>query len=53
MTVVAGEDEFQPEEDVNPVILIPAELNDRTQELNLSKDLKIYQEKNDRHFILN
>ena len=38
MTVIAGDDAYEPEEDNQPVPLTQAELNDLTQDLNLSKE---------------
>ena len=38
MTFVAEEDAYKPEEDDQPVPLTQAELNDLTQDLNLSKE---------------
>ena len=37
MTVATGDDAYNPEEDNQPVPLTPAELNDLTRDLNLSK----------------
>ena len=38
MTVVAGDDVYKSEEENQPVFLTQAELNDLTQNLNLSKE---------------
>ena len=38
MTIVAGDDAYNPEEDDQPVTLTQAELNDLTRNLNLSKE---------------
>ena len=38
MTVVTGDDTYQPKEDNQPVLLTQVELNDLTRDLNLSKE---------------